>query len=505
MLARSTNTLVDQTPPRSTSASPSRRTTPTSVPASGPVSVDLGTRTKPGSFNAGFGVTATRPRPAGHAVDHQLLQQGFATDVNNGGACEGAGDPLRLVPGLRQRYPGARRRPHGRPRTLGDGRRPGGRLRRTSTRSGCPSGLQGLLEGKPFKFDTLAEGLKQYLFYAETSLRTASNGGEMPVIGKDLQAGADFMGDTRESSTSSSRTTATSARSDGAGLPHARSSPSELGIVLNGTHRHHGGLHLQQLPRAPGRTRRGDHSRGAPREQRPRPYVYKVVSTFKDKPGTEHDSAPSEASVRRDERGDPGREPTYNTVTWTKVPGVTATRSSAPPRRRRRPGARRRAGTYVRRSAPWPARADLRTSTRPRGARPTPPCDQALPHAGRGLRRGRASVTDVEGVTLELKLGQGIIGRKQGLRRRGRSASCLRRRAARRPRHPRPLAQDRRGRVRRRQGRLGARRQDRDEPHAGFYIDTSNDDEFEVGAAAGLDRRRRPRPARRSSRSSTST
>ena len=61
-----------------------------------------------------------------------------------------------------------------------------------------PSGLQKILDGEGFKFDSLAEGLQQYLFYSETALRTASNDGEMPVVGKDLQAGADFMGKARE-------------------------------------------------------------------------------------------------------------------------------------------------------------------------------------------------------------------------------------------------------------------------------------------------------------------
>ena len=68
----------------------------------------------------------------------------------------------------------------------------------TDTKVELPSGLQKILDGEGFKFDSLAEGLQQYLFYSETALRTASNDGEMPVVGKDLQAGADFMGKARE-------------------------------------------------------------------------------------------------------------------------------------------------------------------------------------------------------------------------------------------------------------------------------------------------------------------
>ena len=92
----------------------------------------------------------------------------------------------------------AGRQPHGdRPRSAAV-TTPADVFSGTGTKVALPSGLQKILDGKPFKFDSLAEGLQQYLFYSETALRTASNDGEMPVVGKDLQAGADFMGKTRE-------------------------------------------------------------------------------------------------------------------------------------------------------------------------------------------------------------------------------------------------------------------------------------------------------------------
>ncbi len=66
-----------------------------------------------------------------------------------------------------------------------------------STEVTYPLEIKNILENGAFKFGSLLEGVQQYMFYSETALRTASNGGEMPVVGKDLQAGADFMGKVR--------------------------------------------------------------------------------------------------------------------------------------------------------------------------------------------------------------------------------------------------------------------------------------------------------------------
>ena len=151
----------------------------------------------------------------------------------------------------------------------------------TGTKVELPSGLQKILDGEGFKFDSLAEGLQQYLFYSETALRTASNDGEMPVVGKDLQAGADFMGKAREKldamlavadpTTVGGATTMLKAklRRDGRRrrrLPTASTSTSPAPA---------------RLRRRPQRRRRRSSE---PRRRPPtrREYVYKVVSIFKD-------------------------------------------------------------------------------------------------------------------------------------------------------------------------------------------------------------------------------
>ena len=60
-----------------------------------------------------------------------------------------------------------------------------------------PSEIENLVNGAAFKLDGLGAGLEDYLFYLEAALRTGSGNGTLPVIGKDLQAGADFLGETR--------------------------------------------------------------------------------------------------------------------------------------------------------------------------------------------------------------------------------------------------------------------------------------------------------------------
>ena len=154
-----------------------------------------------------------------------------------------------------------------------------------------PSGLQKILDGEGFKFDSLAEGLQQYLFYSETALRTASNDGEMPVVGKDLQAGADFMGKAREKldamlavgdpTTGGRRHHHAEGEAGRDGRRRRRSAGINVNFTCTRT--------LQPPSPAPD----GDgEQRGRP-PTRPQ-YVYKVVSVYKDTKLVEHDSIPSD-------------------------------------------------------------------------------------------------------------------------------------------------------------------------------------------------------------------
>ena len=174
-------------------------------------------------------------------------------------------------------------------------------FRRRTPKVALPSGLQKILDGEAFKFDTLAEGLQQYLFYSETALRTASNDGEMPVVGKDLQAGADFMGKAREKLDASSRRTATPPPSGGPRPAQGRSWP-RLGVVVDGS----AGIQvdftctmaLEPAARRPTAVSSPTPAAAADTTQ----YVYKVVSTYKDAKNVTHDSVPSAAERGRAER-----------------------------------------------------------------------------------------------------------------------------------------------------------------------------------------------------------
>ena len=163
----------------------------------GPVSVDLGTVAKPGSFKAGIGLEITGTTGEDTPSIADFFSEGFGVTVTNGGSCTTGvvicGKFPVFVSGVQ---------PPGEDLTITSTLAAGESLTKvfstTNTKVALPSGLQKILDGEAFKFDSLAEGLQQYLFYSETALRTASNDGEMPVVGKDLQAGADFMGKARE-------------------------------------------------------------------------------------------------------------------------------------------------------------------------------------------------------------------------------------------------------------------------------------------------------------------
>ncbi len=177
-----------------------------------------------------------------------------------------------------------------------------------------PPTLQNILDGSGFKFDSLAEGLKQYLFYAETALRTASDDGAMPVIGKDLQAGADFMGKTR---------TKLDAFLEKYGDPSTVGNATDL---LNTKLREELGLTsavtvtftctgtLEPPTVQPVTTTNTVTAEDTTT------YVYKVVSEYKDAKGVIHDSIPSESAEVTNGTLSATKA---NTVGWDKVDVAT--------------------------------------------------------------------------------------------------------------------------------------------------------------------------------------
>ena len=190
-------------------------------------------------FTGGFGVTRHQRRI--DATGDVVICADFPVFVSN---VQPPGDNLKITS------------------TLGGGREPDEGLLDTGTKVELPSGLQKILDGEAFKFDSLAEGLQQYLFYSETALRTASNDGEMPVVGKDLQAGADFMGKARE------KLDAMLAVADpttvGGATTMLKAKLAEMGVVVDGYDRHRRQLHLHlaryHRPHRRRRRRRADHA-----------------------------------------------------------------------------------------------------------------------------------------------------------------------------------------------------------------------------------------------------
>ena len=167
----------------------------------------------------------------------------------------------------------------------------------TNTKVALPSGLQKILDGEAFKFDSLAEGLQQYLFYSETALRTASNDGEMPVVGKDLQAGADFMGKARE------KLDAMLAVADpttvGGATTMLKAKLADDGRRRRRLRRHRRQLHLHDRPSTPPSPAPTAVSSPTPAAAADTTqYVYKVVSTYKDAKNVTHDSIPSDPERR---------------------------------------------------------------------------------------------------------------------------------------------------------------------------------------------------------------
>ena len=292
----------------------------------GPVSLDLGTEDEPGRFAAGFGVDIAGATGEATPSIGDFFTKAFAVTVSGGGICKGKDEEKDI---LCASFPvlvsGSEAGDLTINSTLGTGDSLAAVFGGTKTKVGVPEMLEGLVAGKPFEFDTLSEGLKQYLFYAETALRTASNNGEMPVIGKDLQAGADFMGLTRKniddfieangdvSTVGPARDYLTTELGKALGIPVNGPEGIQVGFTCN-TY-----IVPPELPTATA-------TAPAPATT-DKQYVYKIVSTYKDpaKPAdTDHDSAPSEVSEPVTNSATLNATTAYNTVTWVKAPGVTA-------------------------------------------------------------------------------------------------------------------------------------------------------------------------------------
>lgn len=387
--------------------------------AIGPVSVDLGTKDKPGSFAAGFGVNAVGTTGDTTPSIADFFSEGFDITVNNAGVCTG---PEEEDDVLCASFPvfvsGASAGNLTINSTLGEDKTLTGVFGGASLKVGVPDQLQAIVAGNPFEFGTLSEGLKQYLFYAEAAMRTASNNGEMPVIGKDLQAGADFMGLTREkidafieaeddvSTVGPARTYLTTKLSEVLGIPLNGPQGIQVGFTCN--------TYIEPPP-APGIVATAPTPAAGDKQ-----YVYKVVSTYKDpaKPAdTDHDSAPSELS-------EPVTNATalsataYNTVNWEKAPGATeykilrATQTTPAVAEGEEPVPVTSAFVLVGKVA------GTLTTFKDVGTTGT-----TYPVAGQIVKPYRTpagpcadtdSVTEIEGVTLGLTLGTGVVSPAKG-------------------------------------------------------------------------------------------
>ena len=451
----------------------------------GPISVELGKLAgynagapDLGSFNAGFGVEATSAGSAPGVTSSisDFFADGFDVAVTNGDADCDAG--VILCADLPVYVNGTKPSPLTEnltvTSTLGTGDDLADVFTGTSTDVALPTGLQKVLDGTPFKFDSLADGLQQYLFYSETALRTAANDGEMPVIGKDLQAGADFMGDTRvkldtlltefgDISTVGPARTLLVAK-----LHEVLDIPASTAVLVDFTCNR-----TLDPPPAPTGTPTGAVAADTTA------YLYKVVTTYKTTtPVAEFDSIPSDPSAVVTNASSLSATK-FNTVTWTAVD----TASSYKILRATQTGGVTSAYTLVGSvTKPTVTFKDIGASSTAYTAQtkakllPGTPCADTT------------SLTQIEGVTVALKMGQGNISvAKDGCKDTGGPSPCL---GAKLPVDlglpGLSLKTGNGGSVSGKVGwaldlKLGLSRT------RGFYIDTSNVDEFEVGASLALD------------------
>lgn len=286
----------------------------------GPISLELGRPGDGGSIHAGFGVKATSATTADDPSIADFFSDGFELEVGGGDACT---DTAQVIcaefpvwangtattgdltvattlgakeDSLKDLFTGA------------------------STKVEYPNEIKTILENGAFKPGSIIEGLQQYMFYSETALRTASNGGELPVVGKDLQAGADFLGETR-AELADFVADAGDVSTVG---PMEKYLTSQLTSVL-GNDVVAGAIDVTfscklklEAPGAPTGTPKNAADTDATQ------YVYKVVSTFTKGSDPVKKSVPSAASaVVKNGTLAPGDTGKYNTVTWTKALGAT--------------------------------------------------------------------------------------------------------------------------------------------------------------------------------------
>ncbi|MBB6625724.1 hypothetical protein H5V45_00190 [Nocardioides sp. KIGAM211] len=403
----------------------------------GPVSVKLGALADPdhgiadddlGSLRAGFGVEASSAASGTNPSLADFFSSGFDVGVTNGGACTTDGPtPTGTKDVLCADFPvyiSNAKASGGNftvTSTLGSGDDLADVFTGASTKVSPPTSLANVLAGTPFKFDTLSEGLQQYLFYAESSLRTASNNGEMPVIGKDLQAGADFMGKTR-----TKIDTFIEANGDPSTVGVARTMlttklASALGIVVDGSN----GIQLDFTCKSTGT---GPTTPLNPPSAAPvvkatgavaadtAEYRYRVVATYNGT-GTVQDSVPSAVTPAATLPGVKNAATLtatkFNTVTWKSVRGATGYKVLR----------EQRASS----TAAWgPLQVvglvkSFSASFRDKGVAvvPTPPSPYVPKTTAPQIPAGTVctddqSVTDVEGVTLGLEMGQGVVSADKG-------------------------------------------------------------------------------------------
>ena len=448
----------------------------------GPLSVALGTAADPGSFKAGFGVslssTLTGKQPIG-----SFFSTAFGIDITNGSACT---DSTQVLCADFPVYVNGAKVPANDltvASVLGAGDDSlADVFTGASTTVTLPSGLQALIDGEPFRFDSLAEGLQQYLFYTETALRTASNNGEMPVIGKDLQAGADFLGDTR-----AKIDTFLADNGDVSQVGPARDLLTDklstaLGTSINGPTGIQVGFTCKVVLEPPGAPSGTPHNAVAADTTK---YVYKVASLY-DQGANHLRSKPSVAGgvVTNAATLTAGASGKFNTVTWTKAVGATgyevlrATQTGTTPPAA---GDYKLAGT-VGNVATFDDHNAAPGAATLAGSNPLLPATECPDDA---------LVTKVEGVTLGLKLGQGKITAANGCEDddpdTGRGA-CLGGKLPVDLGIPGlSLKTGDSGSVSGKVGwaldvKIGMSRS------KGFYVDTSDVDELEVGAALKLDK-----------------
>ena len=182
-----------------------------------------------------------------------------------------------------------------------------------------PDQLASTLASAALNLASFGDGFFGYLEFLENALRTASFDGKLPLIGKDLQAGSEFIADLR-----------TRMETAFAGIDPTATSAGEIRTFLKTKVK-------PAMPKVPGGgfTFDVECTPGASLATVEKPavaatgggtgteYRYKVVA-FTDVDGTATDTIPSDASDV-DENGDVASldDTHFNTVSWTAVPRAT--------------------------------------------------------------------------------------------------------------------------------------------------------------------------------------